>query len=130
MPLEVDDIKRTVETGDSGKKTKALWEAYQIAAEQHDLNYFKEMLVEHEKRVIQEQRDFEEKQAKKDTEEVKKPKQKRKSETTIAEDTEMEDAGGDEDQKKSKKTNKRKIKEPETEGEAPKVEKSDIVESR
>ena len=48
MPLDVDEVKDTVERGDQGKKSKALWSAYQVGAEGHDLQWFKDLLEEHE----------------------------------------------------------------------------------
>ena len=48
LPFDVEDVKKDVESGNSAKKNKALWSAYEIAAEGHDLAYFKNMLASHE----------------------------------------------------------------------------------
>lgn len=39
LPLDMDQVKKAVANDDRGKKTKALWEAYKIAAQQHGLQY-------------------------------------------------------------------------------------------
>jgi DNA-binding protein H-NS len=101
------ELKTIVENKEQGKKSKILWEAFVVAAEDHDLNFFKEMLVEHERRVIQERQEQEAAAQKQEEEEVAPKKAKRKSGVAATEDVEMEDATSDAP-KKSKKSNKRK----------------------
>ena len=45
QPLDLDEVKQMVEKGEQGNKTNALWQAYKVAAEGHDLLYFKNMLL-------------------------------------------------------------------------------------
>lgn len=100
QPLDVEAIKAEVEAGNAGKKkkVKALWEAYVIASEEHDLQYFKDLLKGHEQAM---QVDAEEKAAAeakkleaKEAKEKKKTTTKRKSTAAVAdEDVTMEDAG-------------------------------------
>ncbi|KAF2187750.1 hypothetical protein K469DRAFT_725217 [Zopfia rhizophila CBS 207.26] len=123
QPLDIDAIKQEVEGGNQGKKSKALWEAYQIAAEGHDLPWFKEMLENHEKAV---QADFEEKAAAEAKKQEKKEKAKRKSTAAEeSEDVEMEDADedGTTSTKKAKASKKRK-KEVDSDGEPEKPAKT------
>ena len=130
-PLDKDELKDIVARDDKGKRTKALWEAYLVAAEDHDLEYFKTMLRQHEKNVQEEQDAIREAEAKKAEEKAKKiekaaeraaKKEKRKSEAKA------KDQEGDAEKKKAdsaetpakKKGNKRKKTE-ESEGEGAKV---------
>jgi hypothetical protein len=106
QPLDVDEVKRVVENNESTGKTKALWEAFKVAAEGNDLQYFKNMLVEHETRMIKERQEQAEKDQKQ-TEESEK-KTKKKSVAATDGDVEMEDVGPEEAPKKPKKSNKRK----------------------
>jgi sRNA-binding protein len=69
-------------------KSKALLDAYRIAAEGHDLQYFKDMLVEHQEALNEDAERRAEKEAKKAE---KTTKGRRKSEAAVAkEDDEME----------------------------------------
>ena len=52
LTFDVEDVKKDVESGNSAKKNKALWSAYEIAAEGHDLAYFKGMLARDRKSVV------------------------------------------------------------------------------
>ena len=61
LPFDLDDVKKEVESGNPTKKNKALSEAYVIAAEGHDLEWFKAMLADHEQAM---QEDLLTKQAK------------------------------------------------------------------
>jgi hypothetical protein len=106
----MDDLKATVEKEDRGKKSKHLWEAYQIAAENNDLDHFKNMLIQHEQARLDDLKAKQEKEAKKN---AKKEKSKRKS--TADADVEMEDADGGDD--KAKKVTKKRKKDAESEGE-------------
>lgn len=71
-PLDVDSVTAPSEKG----KSKLLLAAYEKAMEQHDLKYFKEMLVDHQKAIEEDQEAQAEKEAKKAN------KAKRKSTTT------------------------------------------------
>lgn len=73
-PLDVESVTAPLEKG----KSKLLLAAYEKAAEQHDLKYFKEMLVDHQKAIQEDQEAQAEKEAKKAN------KAKRKSTTTAA----------------------------------------------
>jgi hypothetical protein len=101
LPFEMDDVKKDVDSGNQAKKNKALWEAYQIAAEGRDLAWFKAMQEDLEQR---EQKELEKKEK----------AAKRKSTAAVeSEDLDMEDAGGDAapSAKKAKATKKRKKEE-------------------
>lgn len=98
-------------------KAKGLIAAYKVAAEGHDLQYFKNLLADHQSALQQEIEEAEAQEAAKaaaKAEKAKKGKRKSKGADT---DVEMEDA---EDSKKAKSTKKRK-KDGETDGEADKV---------
>ena len=100
-PIDIEEIHKA----EQGKKTKSLWAAYQIAKEDHDLQYFKDMLVRHQKELEEEHerraQEAAERQARKDK------KSKRKSKDTVDEDEVMEDVPeADADAKKSKKRKK------------------------
>ncbi|KAJ5291099.1 hypothetical protein N7478_000350 [Penicillium angulare] len=98
-------------------KAKSLISAYKIAAEGHDLQYFKSLLSDHEAALEQEreeaEREEEEKEKAKAEKAAKKNKRKSKGPET---DVEMED---EEDTKKSKATKKRKKDETDAETEKP-----------
>lgn len=113
-------MKKEVADGNNTKKKKALWDAYLIAAEQHDLAYFKEMLQKHEAALQEETTKLEQDEAEK--QEKKEKAAKRKSIATADEDVEMEDAADDGtvSAKKAKVSKKRK-KETDSDGEPDKV---------
>ena len=122
QPLDVEEVRKEVEADKQGKKSKALWEAYKIAAEGHDLQWFKSMLEDHEKAL---QADVEEKLAAEAKKQEKKEKGKRKSVPAATEepdDVEMDDAPEEEEDttKKAKGSKKRK-KSDESEGESEKA---------
>lgn len=120
LPFNMDDVKKEVAAGISSKKNKALSEAYVIAAEGHDLEWFKTMLKEHEQAM---QEDFMAKEAKAEEKARKAEKAaKRKSAAAgdVSDDVEMEDAGEDAAPKKAKASKKRK-KEDDSDGEPDKV---------
>jgi hypothetical protein len=112
QPLDVAEVKELVAKDDKGKKSKALWEAHVVAAEQHDLKYFKEVLQQHEQNILDEQEalrqaEAEKEQAKAEAEakkaEAKAKKEKRKSEVKVKKSTEDEgtvDVDGDASAKK------------------------------
>ncbi|KAJ4383008.1 hypothetical protein N0V86_002235 [Didymella sp. IMI 355093] len=119
LPFDVEDVKKDVESGNSAKKNKALWSAYEIAAEGHDLAYFKGMLASHEAAL---QEDAEAREAKEAEKKEKKEKAAKRKSTAAADsdDVEMEDAGDDAapSAKKAKASKKRK-KEDGSEGDEP-----------
>ncbi|KAH6638247.1 hypothetical protein C7974DRAFT_157292 [Boeremia exigua] len=119
LTFNVEDVKKDVEAGNSAKKNKALWSAYEMAAEGHDLAYFKTMLASHEAAL---QEDAEAREAKEAEKKEKKDKaSKRKSTAAVdSDDVEMGDAGDDAapSAKKAKATKKRK-KEDGSDGEEP-----------
>lgn len=89
-------------------KTKQLVEAYKVAAEGHDLEYFKEMLRQHVAALDDEANRKAELAAVKEQEKAdKKEKKKRKSEVKADTDIEMEDA--DAEPKKTSKKRKKEI---------------------
>jgi hypothetical protein len=119
QPFDIEVVKNEVENGNQQKKTKALWEAYQIAAEGRDLAYFKEVLENHEKAL---QVDAEEQEVVAAKKQEKKDKAKRKSTTNADDDMDMEDVDdeGAASAKKAKPSKKRK-KGDESDGEPEKV---------
>ncbi|KAK5172400.1 hypothetical protein LTR04_005981 [Oleoguttula sp. CCFEE 6159] len=140
VPLDMEDVKNA----EQGKKSRSLWEAYQIAAEGHDLAYFKTMLAEHDKSVLkdleaekleEEEREAAEAKKKEKAEKAKASKTKdkkakRKSTDATAgdDDVDMEDVEDDavvgtESAKKPKSSKKRK-KEADSEGEEGKPKKT------
>jgi len=106
LPLDIDEVKRAVQNNESAGKNKALWSAYEVAAEEHDLDHFKSMLADHENTLIELRKEEEEKEAKKV--EAAEKKAKRKSIAAVDADTEMEDAPAEDAPKKAKTTKKRK----------------------
>lgn len=110
----MDELKGMVERNEQGKKSKALWNAFEVASEEHDLDYFKGVLRDAERARQEEIQKLEEAEAKKAE---KKEKGKRKSTAGVADDdVEMEDADADAETKKSKPSKKRK-KDAESDGE-------------
>lgn len=118
--LDPEDCKGFPEKG----KTKSLIQAYHVAAEGHDLEYFKEMLRDHQKAMQEDQdrRDARE-AAKAEKSERAEKKKKRKSEVADEhEDVDMDDDDNGEEQQPAKKSSKKRKKEVETDGEDEKVE--------
>ncbi|KDB23418.1 hypothetical protein H109_04703 [Trichophyton interdigitale MR816] len=113
-PLTPEECKDVSEKG----KSKNLIAAYQVAAEGHDLDYFKEMLNDFELAVQQAQAEQEAKAAAKAAKEEKKKKRKSMEVVEGAEDEEMEDAG------EKKKSAKKRKKDLESEGEQEKPMKT------
>lgn len=118
-PLEPQACKDFPEKG----KTKMLIGAYEIAAEEHDLDYFKAMLADHQ-RAMQEDAKL---RAERDAKKQKKGKRKSTDAADEGEDVDMEDVGeaeaGDEGADSKPKSKKRK-KSMDSEGEAEKVRSS------
>lgn len=93
IPFDLEATKKEVETGNPGKKNKQLWEAFQIAAEGHDLNYFKDVLASHEQAIQEDDLIKEAKREEKAEKAAKKAASKRKSTAAVDdEDVEMGDA--------------------------------------
>lgn len=100
-PLKAEDCKDS----SGGKKTKALISAYEVAAEGHSLQHFKDMLADHA-RALQEDEDAREAAAAERA--AKSEKKKRKSEVKVADDdVEMPDADTETPAKKSSKKRKK-----------------------
>jgi len=114
-------VKKDVEAGKQGKKNKALWDAYQVAAEGHDLAHFKTVLANHEAAMLQDVEQREQKEAEK-KEKAEKSAKRKSTAAVDSEDVEMEDADGATapSAKKAKATKKRK-KGDESDGENDKV---------
>jgi hypothetical protein len=116
--LDPEDCKDISEKS----KKKDLVEAYKVAAEGHDLQYFKDLLANHQRQVEDEERQAEEERLAREEQEAakqaKKEQKKRKSTAGKGEDddVEMAEAGGE----KKKSTKKRK-KDAESDVEADKV---------
>jgi hypothetical protein len=115
--LDLDDIKATVENGIQGKKSKALWEAHKVAAENRDLTFFKDMLREHEERRLQLEQEEAEREAKKAAKEAK----KKAKEAAADDDVDMEDVDEGGESVKAPKSTKKRKKEAESDGERIKV---------
>ncbi|KAJ5566232.1 hypothetical protein N7535_007870 [Penicillium sp. DV-2018c] len=117
-PLDPAECKDVSEKN----KSKPLLNAYKVASEGHDLQYFKDLLNEHQAAIDQEEAELEaqeaEKAAAKAAKEAKKGKRKSKGAET---DIEMEDAN---DSKKAKAPSKKRKKEAETDVEADKPAKT------
>jgi hypothetical protein len=126
LTFNLDDVKKDVEENNSNKKNKALWEAYQIAAEGHDLAHFKNVLASHEAAMA---KDIEEREQKEQEKKEKKEKaEKRKSTAaTGSEDVDMEDAEGTAPSAKKAKGSKKRKKDDESDGENDKVRSGTIV---
>lgn len=101
-PLNPEDCKDVPEKG----KSKSLLAAYAIAAENHNLQYFKDLLLEHEKALQLENEEREAKAAAKAEKESR--KKKRKSMDVVDdEDVDMEDV---DDRGKTPKSSKKRRK--------------------
>ncbi|EXJ90254.1 hypothetical protein A1O1_03353 [Capronia coronata CBS 617.96] len=110
-PLNPDDCKDVSEKG----KSKSLLAAYEVAAEDHDLQYFKSMLDDHAAAI---QAEIDAKEAREAEKAAKSDKKKRKSEAKIeTEDVEMDDA--DPAPKKSSKKRKKEADSEDEESEKP-----------
>lgn len=125
IPLDIQEIKDEVAKGERGKKSVALWNAYGIAAEEHELDHFKGILKSHEEQLVQELQEKAEREAKKAEEkaerEAKKAEEKankeaRKKKVDADGDTTMDGTGS---AKKKAASKKRK----ETSGEAEEEQK-------
>lgn len=97
-PLDPESCKDVNEKG----KAKSLVEAYRVASENHDLQYFKDMLADHQRALEQDQ---EEREAREAAKTAKQDKKKRKSMDAA---DEQEDDATDAGAEKRKSTKKRK----------------------
>jgi len=125
LPFDLDEVKKDVESGNQAKKNKALWDAYQIAAEGHELAWFKEMLSAHESAMAEDIEQREQKEAQK-KEKAEKSAKRKSTAVDESEDVEMEDADGATPSTKKKATKKRK-KTDETEDENDKVRSKCLI---
>ena len=121
-PLDPEQCKNIPEKG----KQKQLIAAYKIAAENHDLQYFKNLLAEHQRAVQQEAEEREAAAARKAAQKAEKEaraekKKKRKS----AADIDVEMAEAEEEDKKSK--SKKRKKEVESDAEEEKVIHTSLI---
>ncbi|EUC47668.1 hypothetical protein COCMIDRAFT_3460 [Bipolaris oryzae ATCC 44560] len=123
LPFDLEEVKKDVETGNQGKRNKALWEAYQIAAEGHDLAYFKEMLSAHESAM---QEDLEQKEQKEQQKKEKAEKASRRKSTVAAtsETADAEDTGDAAASVKKSKIAKRRKNDSDSDGESGKFAKT------
>ncbi|CAO2656959.1 Nn.00g057620.m01.CDS01 [Neocucurbitaria sp. VM-36] len=92
LTFDIDEVKKDVEAKNQAKKNKALWEAYQIAAEGHDLSHFKQMLLAHEQALQEDAEQREQKELQK-KEKAEKAAKRKSTAADSPEDVEMEDAG-------------------------------------
>ncbi|KAH9879037.1 hypothetical protein J1614_002472 [Plenodomus biglobosus] len=116
LDFDIEEVKKDVESGKQGKKNKALWEAYQVAAEGHDLNHFKQLLDAHESAMQEETAKLEEKEQLK-KEKAEKATKRKSVAAAGSEDVEMEDAGNDATASTKKKATKKRKKSDESDGE-------------
>jgi hypothetical protein len=115
--LNPEDCKGFSEKG----KTKSLIQAYHVAAEQHDLEHFKTMLLDHQKALQEDQDRRDARETAKADKADRSGKKKRKSEAADEDgDVDMEDAE-EEAKPEPKKSSKKRKKEAETDGEDEKV---------
>lgn len=117
LSFDIEEVKKDVESSNQGKKNKQLWEAYQIAAEGHDLAHFKEMLAAHESAM---QEDVEQKEQKK-KEKAEKSAKRKSTAPDDSEDVEMGEAGDDAAPAKKAKATKKRKKDDQSDGENEKV---------
>lgn len=113
-PLDPADCKGISEKS----KSQLLLEAYRIAAEGHDLQYFKDLLQDHEKALEEEREEAEREEAEKAKAKAEKAEKKTKRKSKAAE-PEVETKAAAETPKAKAPTKKRK--KDETEAEADKV---------
>jgi hypothetical protein len=126
QPFDIEEVKKEVEAGNTTKKTKALWEAYEIAAEEPDLDWFKDMLNKHDQALQEEMEkvaiDEQEKAVKKEKKTEKSGKRKSIAAVDDSDDIDIDETpeDGAASAKKAKPSKKRK-KEVESDGEQEKV---------
>ncbi|KAF2799105.1 hypothetical protein K505DRAFT_231757 [Melanomma pulvis-pyrius CBS 109.77] len=125
QPFDLEEVQSEVKAGNNTKKSKALWEAYEIAAENHDLAWFKEMLNNHDKALLEEMEKVQIEEADKQQKKKEKAGKRKSVAAEDSEDIEMEDAADDgaASTKKAKVSKKRK-KDIESDGEQEKPAKT------
>ena len=120
-PLTPEECQDVAEKG----KSKSLINAYKVAAEAHDLQHFKDMLLDHERAIQEDQDRRDAREAEKAAKAAKTDTKKKRKSTDAAaadDDVDMEDVPGDEDAEvKPKGSKKRKKAEADSEAEAEKV---------
>ncbi|KAF2835482.1 hypothetical protein M501DRAFT_941806 [Patellaria atrata CBS 101060] len=116
VPLDVDEVKRQVESNEQGKKSRVLWKAYQVAAEESTLDDFKTMLLDFEKERLQEEERKAAEVAEKEAKKEKAAKRKSKDAKSADDDVEMADADEEVEAPKSSKSKKRKAPDEEADG--------------
>lgn len=115
---KLDPEECSPEETEKGKKAMALKEAYKVAHEAHDLQHFKDLLLQHEQEIQQyeqEEREAEERKAAADAEKAEKAEKKADKErrkSKVGDEMEV-----DEEEKASKK----RKKDVNSDGEGPKV---------
>jgi len=108
------------------KLISSLKSAYALAAEQHDLDYYKQLLREHEasiKQQIEEEAKLEEEAQAKEAAKAEKAATKEKKTKRKSKGAE-DDMEVDEDAAAAPKSSKKRKKDAESEGEGPKVNKA------
>jgi len=123
-PLDTEEIKNA----DRSKKSKQLLNAYDVAAEGHELEHYKQLLRDHEQALAEEKEEEEKRAQDKKEKKDKKAKRQSKSNDTAGDgedDADMEDApedaAEDGETPKAKKATKKRKKEADSEGETTKV---------
>lgn len=116
-PLDVESVTNPSEKG----KSKVLLRAYEKAAEQNDLNHFKEMLIDHQKAIQEDQ----EAQAEREVKRTSKAKRKSTDVLTLAEDA--DDMDVDQEASEAKPKSKKRKKEPDSEAGDEKVQSSSHI---
>jgi hypothetical protein len=103
-------------------KTKPLLAAYKVAAENHDLQHFKSLLLDHQRAVQLEAEEREAKAAAKAAAKAQKDEKKKKRKSMeVAEEPEDVELGEDQEAVKKAKSAKKRKKDVESDGETEKV---------
>ncbi|KAF2830996.1 hypothetical protein CC86DRAFT_442879 [Ophiobolus disseminans] len=127
LDFSLEDVQKDVETGKQGKKNKALWEAYQTAAEGHELAHFKQVLANHEAAMLQDVEQREQKEKEK-ADKAEKSAKRKSTAAADSEDVEMEDAadGTAAPSAKKAKASKKRKKEDDSDGQNEKTPKTKL----
>lgn len=91
LEFDLAQVKKDVEEDNQKGKKKALWEAYQVAAEGHDLEHFKELLKLHEQAMQEDLEQREQKEIQKKEKAEKAAKRKSTAAVDDSDDVEMQD---------------------------------------
>ena len=103
-PLDIEEIKKE----GPEKKSKQLWHAYETAMEGHDLKHFKNMLVQHQIQLQEDEQREADRIAEKEARKQNKSKRKSKSMVDEEGDSEMADVSNvDGEAKKSSRKRKK-----------------------